>query len=114
MVRLIVIQYSTIQHAQERSVVYDVSTCPSSLGKRYFVFLANHTSDSMMGTSVRTPTTVTSVAPGSTPKSEMATATASSKKLESGDKAPRGGNLKGKLKFVKDEIGNREHRMTEA
>lgn len=40
------------------------------------------TTDSMTGTSTNTPTTVASVAPESRPKSEMAAATASSKKLE--------------------------------
>lgn len=40
------------------------------------------TSDSMTGTSTRTPTTVASAAPEFKPNSEIATATANSKKLD--------------------------------
>jgi hypothetical protein len=44
--------------------------------------LANATSDSMTGTSTRTPTTVARAAPESSPNTLMATATASSKKFD--------------------------------
>lgn len=47
-----------------------------------FVALAILTKESMMGTSVSTPTVVASAAPLCNPKRLMATATASSKKLE--------------------------------
>jgi hypothetical protein len=42
----------------------------------------NQTSDSITGTSTRTPTTVASAAPELSPNREIATATANSKKLE--------------------------------
>ena len=44
--------------------------------------MANQTSDSMTGTSTSTPTTVASAAPECSPNSEIATATASSKKFD--------------------------------
>ena len=44
--------------------------------------MANATSDSITGTSTSTPTTVASAAPECRPNSEIATATASSKKLD--------------------------------
>ena len=43
--------------------------------------LTIHTTDSMTGTSIKTPTTVASAAPDSKPKRLIAAATASSKKL---------------------------------
>ena len=43
--------------------------------------MASATSDNIMGTSTKTPTTVTKAAGDCNPKSEIATATASSKKL---------------------------------
>jgi len=46
------------------------------------VRLANHTSDSITGTSTSTPTTVARAAPECRPNNEIATATASSKKLD--------------------------------
>ena len=52
------------------------------LANLLFVALAIFTNESMMGTSVSTPTVVASAAPLCNPKRLMATATASSKKLE--------------------------------
>ena len=46
------------------------------------VRLAKATSESITGTSMRTPTTVASAAPDESPKRLIATATASSKKFE--------------------------------
>ena len=51
------------------------------LGNQPRVLLANFTSDSITGTSTSTPTTVARAAPECRPNREMATATASSKKL---------------------------------
>ena len=48
---------------------------------QYFHLLANATSDSIIGTSTRTPTTVTKAAGDCNPNKAMATATANSKKL---------------------------------
>ena len=47
-----------------------------------FVLFAKATSDSITGTSTNTPTTVASAAPECSPNKLMATATASSKKLD--------------------------------
>ena len=49
--------------------------------KYFLVLLAIITRNNMTGTSTRTPTTVANAAPDSNPKREIATATASSKKL---------------------------------
>ena len=48
----------------------------------YSIEFANFTNISITGTSTNTPTTVASVAPEDNPKSEIATATANSKKLD--------------------------------
>ena len=67
---------------------------------------AAHT-DSMTGTSTRTPTTVASAAPESAPNSVIATATASSKKLLAPISAPGAATLWGTLKPAHQAVGQR-------
>src|SRR3546814_17880158 len=72
--------------AREGSAAKLIGSYPS--GKLARVRLANATSDSMTGTSTSTPTTVAGAAPLVSPNRPMATATASSKKLEVPISAP--------------------------
>src|SRR5947209_2293156 len=60
----------------------------SGTGNQWRVRLQAAQTDSMTGTSTKTPTTVASAAPDSGPNSAMAVATASSKKLEAPISAP--------------------------
>src|SRR5690606_31554204 len=55
---------------------------PQPFGNQCWVRLAKATSDSITGTSTRTPTTVASAAPECRPNRLIATATANSKKLD--------------------------------
>src|SRR5690606_4881978 len=68
---------------------------PSSAGKRGQVRVAKAASDCMPGTSTRTPTTVASAAPDCSPKRLIATAAASSKKLDVPISAQGAATLKG-------------------
>ena len=73
------------------------------------VLLQNQTSESITGTSTRTPTTVANAAPEFRPKILIATATANSKKFDVAIKDPGAtmscGNLINlALKYVKEKI----------
>src|SRR3990172_8203371 len=67
---------------------FALSRSPTSGANQPRVWLQNEQTESMTGTSTRTPTTVASVAPEVSPNREMAVATASSKKLLAPISAP--------------------------
>ncbi len=69
-------------HAQiQQSLPIDMVKLRLESYDSYFQMFESFTSESITGTSIKTPTTVTRAAPEFNPKSAIATATASSKKL---------------------------------
>jgi hypothetical protein len=94
-----------VGHLSERKPAWQAS---GALGNQPCVRLAKATSVSMTGTSMSTPTTVASAAPESSPNRLMATATASSKKLDGADHGGGCGHVEGQAQQARAKVAQRE------